>query len=138
MTAKLTRARDWRARLSTLIEQRRRVPYTEEVNCALFMADAVLAMTGQDLAAPFRGKFKTLAEGDALLKASGFADLPSYLAAQFEEINPVLARVGDLMLFEVEQGWGGGVVNGERVTVLSLNGLGTVRRSQGKRAFRVG
>ena len=138
MTAKLTRARDWRARLSSLIEQRRRVPYTEEANCALFMADAVLAMTGEDLAAPFRGKFKTIAEGDALLKASGFADLPSYLAAQFEEINPVFARVGDVMLFAVDQGWAGGIVNGERVTLLGLKGLGTMPRGQGKRAFRVG
>ena len=134
----LRRARDWRKRLSDVIEERRRVPFTEENNCALFMADCVAAMTGVDLAADYRGKFKSLAEAIILLRKAGYADLCEFLTQHLDEIPPALARAGDVMAFPTEQtGWAGGIVNGERVTVMSEAGLGTVSRDLAARAFRI-
>ena len=134
----LRRVRDWRRRLSDVIEERRRVPFTEENNCALFMADCVAAMTGVDLAADYRGKFKSLAEAIILLRKAGYADLCEFLTQHLDEIPPALARAGDVMAFPTEQtGWAGGIVNGERVTVMSEAGLGTVSRDLAARAFRI-
>ena len=134
----LRRARDWRKRLSDVIEERRRVPFTEENNCALFMADCVAAITGVDLAADYRGKFKSLAEAIILLRKAGYADLCEFLTQHLDEIPPALARAGDVMAFPPEQtGWAGGIVNGERVTVMSEAGLGTVSRDLAARAFRI-
>ncbi len=134
----LARVRDWRARLSDTIEARRRIPFSEENNCGLFLADCVAAMTGVDLAADYRGKFKSLAEGIILLRKAGYPDLCSFLTHHLEEIPPALARAGDVMAFPTEQtGWAGGIVNGERVTVMNEAGLGTVSREMATRAFRV-
>jgi hypothetical protein len=134
----IKRVRDWRRRLSDLIEERRRIPYSEENNCGMFLADCINAMTGVDLAAPYRGKFKTLAVGMALLRRDGYDDLCALLAAHLEEIPPAFARAGDVMAFVVDgTGWAGGIVNGDRVTVMRVEGLATTLRDLGDRAFRV-
>lgn len=138
MTPALKRVRDWRSRLSDVIEERRRVPFSEENNCALFLADCVAAMTGVDLAADYRGKFKSLAEAIILLRKSGYHDLCAFLEKHLDEIPPAMARAGDVMAFPTEQtGWAGGIVNGERVTVMGEAGLGTVSRDLAARAFRI-
>ncbi len=134
----LKRVRDWRARLSDTIEARRRIPFSEENNCGLFLADCVEAMTGVDLAANYRGQFRSLAEAIILLRKDGYADLCVFLEKHFDEIPPALARAGDVMAFPTEQtGWAGGIVNGERVTVMSEAGLATVSRELATRAFRI-
>lgn len=132
------RKRDWRAALATLIEERRRVPFSDANNCALFLADCIEAISGVDLAKAYRGRFTTIEEGVALLKAAGFDGLPGFLAEHFAEVHPAMAQAGDIMLFPSEIAeWAGGIVNGERVTVLTPQGLGTVSRMAAVRAFRV-
>jgi hypothetical protein len=134
----LKRVRDWRVRLSDAIEARRRIPFSEENNCGVFLFDCIAAMTGVDIFKPYRGQYKTIVEGIALLRRAGYADLCAFLAEHLEEIHPSQARSGDLMAFPSERtGWSGGVVNGERVTVLALEGLATVSRDIAARAFRV-
>lgn len=130
----------WRRRLAALLEERRRQPASAANNCGFFAADAVLSMTGVDLAAAFRGQtYNTLAEAVAALKAAGHDDICAFAAAHLDECHPVRARVGDLMAFPADEtGWALGVVAGERVTVLTARGLGTVSRLDGRRAFRVG
>lgn len=134
----LKRVSDWRTRLSSVVEERRRIPFSEENNCGLFLADCIAAMTGVDLAADYRGKFKSLAEGIILLRKAGYPDLCAFLAKHLDEIPPALARAGDVMAFPTQQtGWAGGIVNGERVTVMSEAGLATVSRDLAARAFRI-
>lgn len=103
------------------------------------MGDCLAAMTGGvDIVAEFRGKFRSLAEAMILLRRAGYADLCVFLASHLEEIPPTMARAGDVMAFKTEpSGWACGVVNGERVTVMGLDGLGTVPRDNAMRAFRV-
>jgi hypothetical protein len=131
----MKRRPDWRSRLATATEAHRR---GADGDCGLKVADAILAMTGVDLAAPYRGRYATIAEGIALLAADGFADLCAFAAAHLPEIHPVLARAGDVVAFpSPETGWALGIVNGERVTVWRGDGLGTVPRESATRAFRV-
>jgi hypothetical protein len=134
--AAIKRRPDWRPRLATFVESRRREATTD---CGLFVADAIVAMTGVDLAAPYRGRYTTTAEGVALLKADGFADLCDFAASRLVEVHPSLARAGDVVALRVSAGtgWALGLVNGERVTVLYGTGLGTVLRDVAERAFRV-
>ena len=136
MTAGITRRSDWRPRLASFVESRRRDAATD---CGLFVADAIVVMTGVDLAASYRGRYTTTAEGVELLKADGFADLCEFVASRLVEVHPSLARAGDVVALRVSAGtgWALGLVNGERVTVLRGAGLGTVSRDLAERAFRV-
>ena len=66
-------------------------------DCCLFAADAVKAMTGTDPAKEFRGRYKSekgaariLARLGGLRKAIG--------SVMSEEINPLLAQRGDIVL----------------------------------------
>jgi hypothetical protein len=133
------RKADWRSRLSAVVEGKRRLALSFGTNdCALFAADCVEAMTGVDLAARFRGRYSSADEAIALLLAEGFTDLCEFVASCLEECAPSLARAGDVMAFQSsETGWALGIVNGERVTVLRHDGLGTVSREIAQRAFRV-
>jgi hypothetical protein len=130
---------DWRKRLSDEIERHRRMPFDEaQNNCGLFIADCLIAMTGVDFAAHYRGKFTTLAEAIDLLKADGFSDLCAFAAARLTEIHPVRATAGDIAAFETQgTGWAFGIINGEMVTVMTERGLGNMRKSQAVRAFRI-
>lgn len=130
----LKRIRNWRQALSEIIEARRRVPFSDENNCAMFLADCVLAMTGVDLAADYRGKFSTVEEGMVLMRRDGFTDMGAFLAKTLEERHPAFAAVGDITLIDE---WTGGVIVGDRITVMMPEGLGTLPRDFGKRAFRV-
>lgn len=131
----MARRTDWRSQLATFVEQRRRA---DAGDCGLFVADGIMAMTGVDLAARYRGRYATIAEGVELLRADGYADLCAFAAAHLIEVHPSQARAGDVMAFpSVETGWALGLVNGERVTVPRGNGLGTVSREGATRAFRV-
>jgi len=69
-------------------------------DCFTFAADCVLAITGTDAGAAFRGKYSTREEADQL---GAIEQLVEQLAAEFgmEEIQPTtLASRGDLVLIE--------------------------------------
>ena len=60
MTPDARRREDWPERLLAFARSRERQPFVWGTNdCALFAADAALAMTGHDFAAPFRGLLGT-------------------------------------------------------------------------------
>lgn len=64
MTGRAMRPEDWERRLLDFVEARRTVPFVWGTNdCALFAADWVAALTGEDPAAWFRGRYTT--EGGA-------------------------------------------------------------------------
>lgn len=80
------RREDWRERLADFIAARRAVPFDWPAhNCALLWADAIVAMTGEDVAANLRG----FANGPAALrglKRAGFDSVAAFCAASFEPI----------------------------------------------------
>lgn len=99
MTAAPTvRLPQWEARLAEyLTAQRDAVFAWGRVDCVLFAAGAVLAMTGIDPAAAARGRYATAIGARRLMTRMGWADLPAMLAAHFGEIGPACAQRGDVV-----------------------------------------
>lgn len=101
-------------------------------DCALFAADAVLAITGQDIAAEFRGRY---ADEDGALAAireiAGGAtveDAAEWCARNCgmrEWISPLLAQRGDLVCVDNGGTVIAGVVhlNGRHVVTMAQDGL---------------
>jgi len=135
----MTRLKDWQARLIAYLATASRRPFAAgEHDCALFTAGAVAAMTGDDPAAKWRGKYKTIKAGVASLRRKGHADHVDLVASLFEEVAPPFAHVGDIGVVEGALGFGAlGIVQGEGVYVLTEQGMAIVSRMRMLRAFRV-
>ncbi|MFY0681883.1 MAG: hypothetical protein JXR13_15040 [Thalassovita sp.] len=134
----MKRLTDWRTRLTTYAQSASARAFRPgEHDCALFVAGAVEALTGKDLAADWRGTYRTLDEGRAALLASGFQDQVSLVASVFVEVPPLAAQVGDIAVVPTSQGPALGVVQGARIWVLMPSGLGTVPLTEAEKAFRV-
>lgn len=106
------RLHDWQLRLEACIAERWARPFEWGVHdCTLFAADCVLAVTGVDHAADFRGKYTTeIGARKLLLRAGGLEAIA--IGSLGAEIHPALAQAGDVgMAFETEQPilcvWGG-------------------------------
>lgn len=130
---------DWRRRLAGYLAEVGRAPFRPGAHdCALFVAGAVRAMTGVDLAAQYRGRYTTLRGGYRVLRKEGVADHIALAAAIFEEVPTAFAQVGDVAVMPSEIDGGAlGVVQGEMVYVLQPAGMALVSRMHMERAFRV-
>lgn len=93
---------DWEQRLAAWLEDVRDRPFQwGRHDCALFMAGAVLAMTGQDFGEPFRGRYRSAAGAARALRRWGSGDLPSTLSAALGPAVPLaLAQRGDVVMVE--------------------------------------
>ena len=131
--------RDWRARLHKEVERWRRRPYRlGRADCALFVADCIRAMTGDDPAAAFRGRYGTVEEAKVLLAQAG--NLLAVARSYAQEVPVGQAVFGDIAVLKSEDQFEHlfGLVNGETVLVLHASGgLGAVPRSMMMAAFRV-
>jgi hypothetical protein len=130
---------DWRTRLEDYLARVAGQPFRPgRHDCALFVAGAVEAMTGEDPAAAWRGAYRSLDAGQDALQAAGFADHVALVAAACEEVPPALAAVGDIAVLPgAGKGAALGLVQGAAVYVLHPGGLGLVNRLHVERAFRV-
>ena len=134
----MTRLPDWRTRLGAYIESVRRAPFAYGVlDCALFAAGAVEAMTGEDLAGGARGAYDSFTGGIREIHRRGFIDPVDMARAHFPEIAPSLAQVGDVAVVETAEGRAMGVVQGARIFLMGLEGLVTVDLLAARLAFRV-
>lgn len=133
------RRSDWRARLVEYLGTQSRARFRPgTVDCGLFAAGAVEAMTGFDPAAPWRGKYRTLEAGFALVQADGFADHAAVFADLFDEIPPALAQIGDVVALPGDGGSVAlGVVQGAGVYCLQPAGMAVVSRLEILRAFSI-
>lgn len=95
----MTRFNDWPERLAAFIEARRARAFSwGSQDCALFAADAVLEMTGVDLADGLRGYTSASGAAKRIKKAGGMRAL----AGELPEKHPGLAQRGDVVLVELE------------------------------------
>ncbi|NVK56652.1 MAG: hypothetical protein HWE26_13660 [Alteromonadaceae bacterium] len=117
---KLTRRADWPVRLSTYL--RGVGPYEIGVtDCALFVAGAIEAITGADLAARYRGRYRRKLDGLRILRADGFADPRSYFAAHLPATDR--PQAGDVAILKNSLA----IVQGSRaVYVAGSSGVGVV------------
>ena len=138
----MKRLPDWRNRLEAALDDIRRSPFAwGEHDCGPSLAGrAVLALTGEDIAAPYRGRYRTASEAVRLIRDEGFESLGDMAASVLPEVHPSRARIGDIAAFRMDSPLGHslGVVIGERVLVLRHEGVGTMSLLQAHRAFKVG
>ena len=91
----------WSLRLDALIAARMAAPFAWGTHdCCLFAADAVLAQTGADPAAEFRGTYADAREAMELLTELG--GLSAVAARGGAPIAALCAQVGDIGLVEHE------------------------------------
>lgn len=131
----MNRRHDWPERLAAVMADRARSPFAWGSNdCALFAADCAQAMTGEDLAAAFRGRYRTARGAARALRRAGYADLPALLTAWLgDPIRPTLAQRGDV----VEIATGIAVANGAVALAPGDHGLVPHPVSTWQRAWRV-
>lgn len=98
MTARLP---DWEDRLSAFLEEASAKEFKPgEHDGALFAANAVKAMTGEDLGAPFRGRYDTCKDGEKRLKQAGYTNLLDLLDGKLERIKKGMAQRGDVVMLK--------------------------------------
>ncbi len=115
-TQTMRRHHDWPQRLQAALEARGDTPYAWGTNdCAIFAADMVLAITGHDLAAPFRGRYRTKQGSRRILTTLGWTDVEAMADAMLPR-RLDRPRRGDVVLYDGAFGpflgvvWNGGVV----------------------------
>jgi len=138
----MDRLPDWAARLHDFIDGVKRDPFAWNSHDCVFgwAADAVLAITGEDVAAPYRGKYKSAKGAAGVLKRAGFDDLAEAVASLLPEIHISQARIGDLAAIPTDGpfGWSIGIVNGETILTVGETAMGVSPLLSATRAFRVG
>ncbi len=142
VTTRRRRFEDWPERLESFLSavQGREFKYGSW-DCSLFGAEAVLAQTGMDFGAAFRGLYGDASSAREALKTIGKGDLEStvrgFIGDPLE--SPRRAQRGDLVLFESEDGDALGVVDlsGVQFAVLSTKGVLRLKLDRAKIAWRV-
>lgn len=141
--AVLTRLPDWPQRLDAAIEAARSRCFAYgEFDCYLFAADTVLAITGVDLAASFRGQYDSPVSAARIL--AGYGSMEAIATSLLgEPVHPARARRGDVVLAQLpipdgETGDCAGVCTGHYFAFAQPQGLGFVRRAAVRLAWCVG
>ncbi|ORE89738.1 hypothetical protein [Aurantimonas sp. 22II-16-19i] len=133
---------DWPARLHAFIDQVKRSSHRYGTQDCLvgFAFGAVTALTGEDPAALYRGRYDTAKGALRVMREAGHANLADLVASHLPEIHVSRARLGDLAAIPDGSpfGFALGIVNGERLLVMREDGLGTTDFTAATRAFRVG
>ncbi len=137
----LKRLSDWPERLSAHLHARMKEPFVWGKNdCCLFAMDCVMAITGADLAAPYRGYDSQTQAVRLLKKHGGIVGIAEAVARQYAipEIAPTMAGRGDVCLFDVGHGDTLGICAGAVIFVPGLQGLANTPTLQAIRAWRIG
>lgn len=139
----LIRKDDWRAQFAAEVDRIKRTPFKwGNHDCGPGLAgNLVYAVTGVDCAAQFRGQYHDARGAAITMKAAGFDNLADLVASMLPEYeHPSQARIADVAAIKVDSvfGYALGVIDYERVFVLTENGIGTIDRAEIARAFKVG
>lgn len=136
MMADLQRQEDWQPRLIAYLATIARRDFDpEQHHCALFAADAIHAMTGQDLAAEWRGL--SIAAGLIALRKTGHVDHIALTASLLTEVPVSFGQPGDVAAVPTPEGLALGIVQGAAIYVLRPTGLGLVSLLSASRMFRI-
>jgi len=135
----------WEGMLDGFFESRREAKFEWGRNdCVLFACDAVLVMTGEDLARGFRDSYNTARGAFKAMASLGAADvgeLADIFAARLglRILPPSFAQRGDVMLLDRELGESLGIValNGVDVLAPGEERISDVPLSAGLRAWRI-
>lgn len=135
---------DWENRLGAYLRDCRGVPFAwGRHDCCTFVGGAVLAMTGVDHIAAFRGRYRTARGAVRALRRIGRGTLARTVTAKAKPVKVSLAQRGDIVL--VDDGHGGeavAIVLGAFAVGVGADGgqegLIRIERAAWRRAWRVG
>lgn len=118
----MTRVSDWPKVLNEFIQERLYTPFKWGTNdCCIFAGDAVLAITGTDLVAEFRGKYQT---EDGSKKAIGGATVAGLVTQKLgKPVHWTHLQRGDVAMFEQENGKTLGLCVGAKLVTPGEDGL---------------
>lgn len=136
----MTRLPCWPERLAALIEARRNHGFVWGAqDCCSFAADAVLAMTGADPLAAWRGAYDTEEAAERIIGPDGLAAFVARLLAEFgaREVRPAFAQRGDWALVTVGNQALCGVVLDGRVAVPGAEALHFLPQRRISRAWAI-
>jgi hypothetical protein len=136
MTRQLAPCRlpDWQDRLTLFIELRRSMAFAWGSNdCALFAADAVVAMTGVDFGAPFRGRYDDAAGAALALRDYGGGTLLRTFDRHLDRRAIAFAQRGDLAMARGAIG----VIMGDHALFVSDCGIERIDRAEWQRCWAV-
>jgi hypothetical protein len=132
----MARLHDWQTRFAEFAAARRAVPFAWGSNdCYLFAADAVLAMTGEDIATDLRGTYSTARE--ALRQQRAVGGIATVTAKLGEPVAATLAGPGDVVLIDMNGRDALGICNGGTVLGPGARGLVAVSMAAAKSAWKV-
>jgi hypothetical protein len=95
------RLEDWESRFGALIEQRMfDVHEFGRNDCALFGADVILALTGEDPGAPFRGAYDDAIGAASALRTLGAGTITRTFDMFLKRVPVALAKRGDLAMHD--------------------------------------
>ena len=142
----MQRRSDWQATLDEFLRAHQDRPFEYgKWDCCLFVCDAIVEMTGVDLAASYRGRYSTRAGAvrairEQLGTVSVWAVAANAAATHsMQEVPVTHAHRGDMVLVGRVRDYSLGLValNGRDVIVASKRGLWRLPLSCAVRAWRV-
>ena len=129
----LTRTPDWPEKLADYIHKNLRTPFKwGSFDCCLFACGAVLAITGTDLAADFRGQYNDLKSAYAAVKnyaGGGIAELVDKNTKEhgMVEVPVAFASRGDIVLVTQAGGDTIGIVGMDGIDAMCVGELALTR-----------
>lgn len=129
---------DWPHRLAAAIEAARATPFAWSLlDCPTFAFDTRRALTGEDAAVLWRGRYRSYRGGLWLMRRLGWASLAAMGDALLGAplAAPLLAQRGDIVLSA--NGRGFGVCTGAQAVGMAPGGLITLPLATCTRAWRV-
>ncbi len=142
---KLTRKPDWQTALDCFLVAHRQTQFLYgRMDCCLFVCDAILAMTGVDVAAPFRGRYASRKQAMRIVEAftgrASVAAIAELMCSDhgMPEVPLRSAQRGDVVLIERRCDYSLGVIDlTSRLAVPAETGFLRIPLTQGCRAWRV-
>jgi len=128
---------DWPHRLALAVATARNTPFAWSLHdCPTFAFDVRCALTGEDTAALWRGRYRPSRGGIHLMRRLGWSSLAAMGDALLGEplATPLLAQRGDLVLSR--DGRGFGVCLGAKAVGMAPEGLITLPLVACTRAWR--
>jgi hypothetical protein len=138
----ITRKPGWEKLMAAAVEERRKKPFDWTRDCAMTAADILLAYTGVDFAAEFRGAYSS-ALGSRRMTAGFLGGLDGLVEEVcrkhgLPEVSVSHAMRGDVAYFEVDPQFPCvGIINGAEAIVPGEAGLRGLKTKTAKRIWRV-
>ena len=134
----ITRNQDWQLAFEKCVAENYHTRFEWGTHdCCLWAANLVLAITGHDVAADFRGKYSTAKGAAEILAANdGMTALWTKLL-DTEAVSPLFASIGDVVLAEVDGQETMTVCNGDTLLATGTTGLCTLPISSALKAWKI-